>query len=78
MPDDAIREGLEVAEKTSKELHPSNQPSTIDMITAGVVAAMKQSQNTVNVVMPETKSKKRRIERDAEGNISAIIEEDSE
>jgi len=78
MPDDAIREGLEVAEKTSKELHPSNQPSTIDMITAGVVAAMKQSQNTVNVVMPEARSKKRRIERDADGNISAIIEEDSE
>ena len=45
-------------------------------IAVAVAEAMRHTQPTVNVVMPEQKSKVRRIERDDHGNISRIIEED--
>jgi len=51
------------------------QPHRMDLL--GFHAeALKQSQPVVNVVMPDPKTKARRIERDEHGNIARIIEED--
>lgn len=46
-------------------------------IASAVAAAMRESQPVVNVVLPESKATKvRRIERDENGNIARIIEEE--
>lgn len=44
-------------------------------IAAAVAEAVKSINPVVNVVMPEDKPKVRRVERDAHGNISRVIEE---
>jgi hypothetical protein len=71
LPYNADRDGLDIprAEKEPEDLAKS--------IAAAVAEAMRNTQPTVNVVMPEPKTvKARRIERDEHGNISRIIEED--
>jgi hypothetical protein len=64
-------------ERDGIELEASEPPQDLaKAIAVAVAEAMRQTQPTVNVVMPEQKSKVRRIERDDHGNISRIIEED--
>lgn len=47
-----------------------------DRIATAVAEAMKSINPVVNVVMPEDKPKIRRVERDNDGNIARIIEEE--
>ena len=67
MPENAIREGVEI---------PEEEPTLAKSIASAVAEAMRNTQPTVNVVMPDNRTKVRRIERDEHGNISRIIEED--
>jgi hypothetical protein len=69
LPENGEREGIELEKKAEPQ-------DLAKAIAAAVAEAMKQTQPTVNVVMPEQKTKVRRIERDEHGNISRIIEED--
>ena len=67
LPEDASRDGIEI----------TDEPSLAKSIADAVALAMKQTQPVVNVVMPEpSKAKVRRIERDENGNIARIIEEE--
>jgi hypothetical protein len=72
LPYEADRDGIDlprVAEDEPVDLAKS--------IATAVADAMRQTQPVVNVVMPEPKATRvRRIERDEQGNIARIIEEE--
>jgi hypothetical protein len=69
IPDDATREGM--------EMPGSDEPVDLAKTVALAVAeAMKVASPTVNVVMPESKRVTRRVERDDQGNIARIVEEE--
>lgn len=72
IPDDAMREGVEMPVAASK----SSVADMAGAVAYAVAEALKHSQPVVNVVMPEARTKARRIERDAQGNIARIIEEE--
>lgn len=72
LPEEAMREGVEMAEATAK----ATVPDMAGAIAYAVAEALKQSQPVVNVVLPEPKVKARKIERDEHGNISRIVEEE--
>lgn len=72
IPDDAMREGVEMPVAASK----SAVADMAGAVAYAVAEALKASQPVVNVVLPDAKVKARRIERDEQGNIARIIEEE--
>ena len=65
------------AERDGIELETPEAPQDLaKAIAAAVAAAMRDTQPIVNVVMPETRVKARKIERDEHGNIARIVEEE--
>lgn len=70
LPYQAERDGIDLPRKADEPVDLAKS------IAAAVAEAMRQTQPTVNVVMPEGKTKVRRIERDEHGNIARIIEEE--
>jgi hypothetical protein len=69
LPDKAAREGVEMP--GSKE-----ELDLAKTVALAVAEAMKTASPTVNVVMPESKRVTRRVERDDQGNIARIVEEE--
>lgn len=72
IPDEGLREGIELPVAAMKSLI----PDMAGAVAFAVAEALKQSQPVVNVVMPEVRTKARKIERDAQGNIARIVEEE--
>ena len=72
IPEDAMREGVDMPVAAAKSL----VPDMAGAVAYAVAEALKQVQPVVNVVLPEPKVKARKIERDAQGNIARIIEEE--
>ena len=75
MPVDAQRDGIEMDPEPTLELK-SAIPQMAQAVALAVAEALKHSQPVVNVVMPENKVKARKIERDEQGNIARIVEEE--
>jgi len=74
LPMDGEREGIEMDKAT--DVNTSTELDLVGSIAEAVAAAIAKTQPTVNVVMPDTRMKARRIERDEHGNIARIIEEE--
>jgi hypothetical protein len=75
LPENGEREGVEMDPGPTLELK-SAIPDMAGAVAYAVAQALKQSQPVVNVVLPDPKVKARKIERDENGNISRIIEEE--
>lgn len=74
LPENGERSGIEIAEPITQLK--SAIPEMAGAVAYAVAEALKQSQPVVNVVLPEPKVKSRKIERDKQGNIARIVEEE--
>jgi hypothetical protein len=74
LPENGERSGIEIAEPMTQLK--SAIPEMAGAVAYAVAEALKQSQPVVNVVLPEPKVKSRKIERDEQGNIARIVEEE--
>jgi hypothetical protein len=75
LPENGERDGVEMDPEPVLELK-SAIPDMAGAVAYAVAEALKQSQPVVNVVMPDPKVKSRKIERDENGNIARIVEEE--
>lgn len=75
LPENGERDGVEMSPEPVASMK-SAIPDMAGAVAYAVAEALKQSQPVVNVVMPDPKVKARKIERDENGNITRIVEEE--